>query len=87
MLLLLCLNGGFAFAENNQCTGLIDNRCQTCHYKSCICQVLGKKSNWEWKNTVTNMMRHGANLSDAEKETVIDCLSSAPVGAEYICKN
>jgi len=86
-LLLLCLDSGFAFAENEQCAVLINSRCQECHYKSRICQVLGNKSKWEWKSTVTHMIGRGAKLSDTEKKTVIDCLGSAPVGADFVCKN
>ena len=86
-LLLLRLDGGFAFAANEQCAELINSRCLGCHYKSRICQTLGNKRKWEWKSTVKNMIRLGAKLSDAEKETIIDCLSSAPAGADFVCKN
>ena len=86
-LLLLGLYNGLAFAENDQCDGLINSRCQVCHYKARICQALGTKSPREWKSTVTHMIRLGAKLSDAEKNTLIACLGSAPVGADFVCKN
>ena len=86
-LLLLCLDGGVASAGNEQCAELINSRCLGCHYKSRICQTLGKKRKWEWKSTVKNMIRLGAKLSAAETRTIIDCLSSAPAGADFVCKN
>ena len=87
-LLLLCLDDGAAFAGNNkQCTELINSRCLECHHKSRICQTLGKKRKWEWKSTVKNMIRLGAKLSEAETKTIIGCLSSAPAGADFVCKN
>lgn len=88
LLLLLSLDGGFAFAGNKQqCAELINTHCLGCHYKSRICQTLGKKRKWEWKSTVNYMIRLGVKLSEAEKKTIIDCLSSAPPGADFVCKN
>lgn len=84
--LLLGLGNSVAFAGNEQCAELISNRCQGCHYKSRVCQALGKKSKWKWKRSVSNMVRYGAKLSGAEQKIVIECLSSAPVGADYVCK-
>jgi len=86
-LLLLCLAGGVADAETKQCAGLINRRCQECHYKTRICQALGKKTKAEWKSTVKNMIRQGAKLYEAEIGAIIDCLGSAPVGADFVCKN
>jgi len=83
---LLCLGGNVAFAGSEQCAELIDTRCQGCHYKSRICQALGKKSKWKWKRSVGNMVRYGAKLSGPEQKIVIDCLASAPAGADYVCK-
>ena len=87
LLVLLCLESGFAFAGNEQCAELINSRCLGCHYKSRVCQTLGKKRKWEWKSTVKNMIRLGAKLSEAETKTIIGCLSSAPAGADFVCKN
>lgn len=86
-LLLLLLFLGAASAGGEQCADLINTRCQVCHYKSRICQVLGKKSTGQWTRTVENMIRYGAKLSDTEKNNLIDCLKSAPVGADFVCKN
>ena len=88
-LVLLFLGSGSAAlaGNNNPCEALLNSRCQECHYKSRICQVLGQKSKGEWERTVNNMIRHGAKLSDAEKMGVIDCLYAAPVGADFVCKN
>lgn len=87
VIFLFFLVGGFAMAENEQCAELINSRCLECHYKSRICQALGQKRKGEWESTVKNMIRLGAKVSEAEKKAIIDCLGSAPAGADFACKN
>ncbi|MGV1100564.1 hypothetical protein ACUUL3_14305 [Thiovibrio sp. JS02] len=87
-LLLLSLAAGTpAMAGEEPCAALLDSRCQSCHYKSRICQKLGRKNVRGWQRTIRNMIRHGARLSAAEGKTLAECLAAAPAGAEFVCKN
>ena len=71
---------------DEECGKLITERCESCHYKSRVCQKLGKHTKRRWKRSIKNMVRYGAKLSKKEEEKLIDCLSKAPPGADYVCK-
>jgi len=89
MLLLLPFfsGGSLSFAGTEQCVELINKRCTECHYKSRICTKLGKKNTRGWRRSVNNMIRYGAKLNSEERNIIIDCLDSAPAGADFACKN
>jgi cytochrome c5 len=53
---------------------LFETRCSACHSTDRVTQL--KKTPDQWATTVTRMIGHGAQLSDAEKKAVIDYLSN-----------
>lgn len=87
VLVLLLVGGGpYSAAAEQTCKQLIDTRCESCHYKTRICQVLGKKSKWGWKRSMKRMIQYGAKLTKAEQKTLTDCLVKARPGADFVCK-
>ncbi len=52
---------------------LLEDRCSECHSVNKVKQAPRSKSDWE-KN-VTRMIQKGANLSDAEKQALVDYLA------------
>ena len=53
---------------------LAEERCSTCHGFERVKQL--KKSPEEWTAIVNRMVGHGAQLSDSEKQAVINYLST-----------
>lgn len=84
LLLLLACNPTDSLAASD-CADLITGRCETCHYKTRICDALGKKSRWRWKGTIKNMVRKGAILSKDEQNTLLACLSSSDASVLRLC--
>ena len=68
------------------CSSLVNEKCVKCHYKTRICDALGTKSVGKWKSTIKFMLKQGAQLSAAEQNTVIACLSSLPKGSGVVCE-
>jgi len=56
---------------------LIDERCTDCHTTDSIHKnkTAGKDRTW-WERTIKRMTARGAKLDDAERETMIDYLTS-----------
>lgn len=52
---------------------LLEDRCSECHSANKVKQAPRSKSDWE--NTVNRMIQKGANLSDAEKQALVDYLA------------
>ena len=75
-----------AARADSRCEQLINERCDQCHYKTRICQVLGTKSKWGWKRTMKRMVQYGARINKEETDYLTDCLAAAPQGADYVCK-
>ena len=73
-------------AVDEECADLIVNRCETCHYSTRICHVLGRKSKQKWSRSVARMVRYGAKLSETEQKQLIECLFAAEPGDEVICR-
>jgi hypothetical protein len=84
-LTLLSFNPTNAMAEND-CATLITERCETCHYKTRICQKLGEKSKSAWKRTVKNMVSYGAQLNKDEINSLITCLDSRHKSVVSLCE-
>lgn len=84
--MLLALGPAAQAQANEECGAIISARCEACHYKSRICQNLGKKSARGWQRTMRNMVRHGAKITEAERKTLIECLANAAPGADFACK-
>ncbi len=76
----------YATAGNNPtpCTAILNTHCVVCHHATRICQKLGRKNRKGWERTISNMIGHGAQLTPAEKETLVNCLErQAPEIQEY----
>lgn len=68
------------------CSSIVDAKCVRCHYKTRICDALGKKNVRQWKKSVNFMIKQGAQLSEDEQRKVVACLSSMPEGSDIVCK-
>lgn len=82
--------GLFVFSSANagadeECAKLITTRCEVCHYKTRICESLGKKSKSVWKRTVGNMVSYGAQLNKDEQQQLVDCLSGPSTDITDLC--
>jgi mono/diheme cytochrome c family protein len=53
---------------------LLQERCSVCHSTDRVTQA--KKTKAEWDTTVTRMVGKGAQLSDAEKQILVDYLAA-----------
>lgn len=84
--MLLAMGLTSPLLANEECGAIISARCEACHYKSRICQNLGKKSARGWQRTMRNMVRHGAKITEAEQKTLIECLANAAPSADFACK-
>ena len=74
-----------AGAEKVSCDQLILKRCEDCHYKSRICQMIGRKSKGDWKRTVKNMVKYGAKLNKDEQKRLQLCLSGPSEEIKTLC--
>lgn len=60
-------------AANSEGAALLDQRCSVCHSPDRAKQA--PRSKIDWETTVTRMIGKGAQLSDAEKQTLVDYLA------------
>lgn len=78
-----------AFSSNSPaaegCAALISERCEKCHYKTRICDAVGKKNKWSWKRTIKNMVREGAVLNKDEQKTLLTCLNTSDKSVLDLC--
>ena len=70
--------GGASGESSDQCVSvdgetLLQERCTECHGLERTTSV--QKTPAEWENTVTRMVNRGAELADAEKTFLVDCLA------------
>lgn len=65
------VSAGGASAADGQT--LMNTRCSVCHSTDRIMQA--KKTPDQWDQTVTRMISHGAQLTDAEKTVLVDYLA------------
>ncbi|MDH4320849.1 MAG: hypothetical protein OEV73_05045 [Desulfobulbaceae bacterium] len=68
------------------CTAILNTHCVVCHHATRICQKLGKKNRKGWERTISNMISHGAQLTPAEKKTLIDCLDRQTPEVQEYCR-
>ena len=85
VVLLVLLFGFSAGHAEEDCGSLITGRCEGCHYKTRICQALGKKSRSRWKRTVKAMVKKGAILSGKEQKILVRCLSNPDPAVVGLC--
>ena len=70
----------------DDCTALLTDRCQKCHYLTRVCdKVADNKGKWSWKRTVSNMVRQGAKLDETEEDRLVSCLSDPAAGVVKLC--
>ncbi|MCB2183394.1 MAG: hypothetical protein KQH63_15275 [Desulfobulbaceae bacterium] len=70
----------------SDCTTIITERCETCHYKTRICRKLGVKSKGQWKRTVKNMVHYGAELNKDEMKMLVTCLDTQDKSIVNLCE-
>ena len=71
---------GIASAAEKQPTACMDlylKRCDQCHYMDRVCKQVEKRSARGWKKTIERMVKvRGAEVSEAEKEQLVECLAA-----------
>ncbi|WP_020677900.1 hypothetical protein [Geopsychrobacter electrodiphilus] len=73
IVLVLGLSGLGMAATSEDGASLLDSRCSVCHSADRAKEA--KKTEAEWDATVSRMMSNGAQLTPAEKKTLVDYLS------------
>lgn len=68
------------------CAQILNARCAACHHATRICQKLGRKNTKGWKRTISNMVRHGAQISSAETDTLVRCLDLQMEEVQQYCQ-
>ncbi len=68
------------------CTAIMDTHCVVCHHATRICQKLGRKNTKGWKRTISNMIKHGAQLTPAEEEALLQCLDQQQQEIKEYCQ-
>jgi len=61
---------------------LVQERCTVCHNLTRVRNHITKNDRKAWNDYVTRMQKHGARVSDAEKEVIVNFLSSLKSGKE-----
>ncbi|MFH1217433.1 MAG: hypothetical protein V1706_13100 [Pseudomonadota bacterium] len=92
-IVIVCYFGFFVFSivrpgsalAGEECAQLVLARCESCHYKTRICEKLGNKSRSSWKRTVKNMVRYGAKMTDGEIKQMVRCLSGPAEDVALLC--
>lgn len=69
----LLLTAGPLLASQD-CSERLEQNCTSCHYKSRICEKVGKKTKRAWKNTTKRMIRYGLKLDKSELDEITACL-------------
>lgn len=72
-------NGAEGSAEGRQ---LVQNRCTVCHNLTRVRDHITKNDRNAWHAYVSRMQKHGARVTDAEKEVIVNFLSSLKSGKE-----
>ena len=72
--------------EETECATLLLTKCDSCHYLTRVCYRVGKKSRRSWKRTLNAMVRHGAQVTEAQLDTLLACLSDAAPEVEKTCR-
>ncbi|MEW6426405.1 MAG: hypothetical protein AB1568_00060 [Thermodesulfobacteriota bacterium] len=74
-------------ADPPSCGQLLVNHCDSCHYISRPCQLLGKKGRWRWKRSLEAMVRYGAKINPTELDRLLDCLVDQEPSLLAACKD
>ena len=72
--------------EKLACTAILDTHCEVCHHSTRVCQKLGKKNKKGWLRSIKNMIRHGAQLTPNEIETLAQCLAQQHQEVKNYCQ-
>jgi uncharacterized membrane protein len=83
--LLVCFSAQAGADE--ECAKLITTRCEVCHYKTRICESLGKKSKGSWKRTMRNMVSYGAQVNKKEQAHLVNCLKDPSEDIKALCQD
>lgn len=79
IVILIC-SAGIAGAQTEAkpgCVELLQLRCQDCHYLERVCKQVGERSKRRWKATLKRMIvKRGAEVTDDEKDRLVDCLAA-----------
>ena len=87
----IALAGAFLFTSapllaGQDCVEMLEQNCTSCHYKSRICDKVGKKNRRSWKNTTKRMIRYGLKIDKSEVSKITDCLVSLEENSEKFCE-
>lgn len=63
-----------AIASSDSPEEIIEKHCTSCHTKSPILIKKNKESRGDWEKTIDRMIKYGAQLSQEERETIINYL-------------
>ena len=69
----------------SECGSILLARCASCHDVGWSCRKLGARSRDRWRVTIDRMVKHGAELTIAEKTTLLDCLDRRPEEVTAVC--
>ncbi len=72
-------------ADEEVCQKLLQGSCTECHSTERICGEIGQEY-VDWPGLVSDMGGR-ANLSQEEKDTVLDCLTKAAEPGKFVCTN
>lgn len=65
---------------------LVMKECTDCHDTMRICTALGKKDKQAWHQTVTQMVKNGADVKQENIPVIAEYLSSLKPGSPPVCK-
>jgi len=73
--------------EETDCSMLLLTKCDSCHYLTRVCYRVGKKSRRSWKRSLLAMVKHGAQLTEDQLDTLLVCLSESAPEVEKTCRD
>lgn len=94
-IMVLSLISPRASLAEEECSALLTNRCETCHYLTRVCQKVDEERNkksWfgnpagTWKRIIKNMVKQGAQLNSEEESVLVECLSKPTQEVLEFCK-
>lgn len=86
-MILSCPVRAAAGENQQQCLDLLLGKCRECHYMTRICQSLDKKNKWKWRRTIRNMAKKGAEVTRAQEDRILDCLTDKAPDVVKFCEN
>ena len=69
----------------SDCGSILRARCASCHDVGWSCRKLGARDRDRWRATIDRMAKHGAELTIAEKTTLLDCLDQRQEEVTAVC--